>query len=122
MKYFTILILLICMTVPAYSQDNSQRYRALGDNINRTLTNSNSNLQHYDQMLEDNENLSGYVNFNRRFQAIQRNLIDTENLIDFLVRGNARTATIRAERNRYENLIKQLEALKDEYDEWIRNH
>ena len=132
MKYPVIFILFICLALPAFSQSrdtrdarakeaNNQRYKALGDAISRTASNSASNLEYYDDLVLDSGNTKNYTQFVRKHRSLTKSLRESEERLDFELRTNGRNTTIREERDKYEGLTKQAEDLKAEYDDWLKN-
>ena len=128
MKYFAVFILLICLPFTVFSQNNrnnqnaqntnKQRYQALGDEIGKTASNSSSKLKDYDDLVLDNGTTRNYLEYMRRHQSLSKALKEKEDRLDFEIRTNGRSTTIREERDKYEELVKRAENLKSEYDDW----
>ncbi|MCL2318608.1 MAG: hypothetical protein FWC45_00875 [Treponema sp.] len=122
MKRVLFSIIFACLVFPAFSQNaNTQRYKALGDTINSTLSGSNSKLQSFDQLVNDSGNTKTYASFRDRYDTISKALQQSEARLNRLIQTNDRTANVKAERDNYESLVKKLEALKSDYDNWIKN-
>jgi len=122
MKAFFVFTLFICVTFSAFSQNaSSDRFKALSDNMGRTISSTTSRLENYDDQLNDSGNTRTYSNYNRKYLVIRQALAESENRLDLLIRTNDRTALIREERDNYEELLKHLESLKSEYDDWLKN-
>ena len=122
MKFFAVLVLFLCLISPAFSQSQgAQRYSALGDSMGSTLTRSNSKLVNYDSLIKDDGSNKAYTNYKRKFQYLVTALNESEAKLNLLLRTNDRSAIIKAERDNYEDLIKQLQSLKTEYDTWAKS-
>ena len=121
MRPFFVFVILFCLVFPCFSQSaHVERFNALGESINRTLTASNYNLELYSQDASDSENLKTYNNYRRKYESLSNALKSSEMRLDKLIRTNDKPVYIKAERDNYESLIKELQALKDEYDAWLR--
>jgi len=86
-----------------------------------TLTSSNSKLNDFDQQVADSGNTKGYASYRDRYNNLSKALQDSEAKLNRMILSNDRTADIRAERDNYANLIKKLDALKSDYDNWLKN-
>ena len=123
MKLKIVLFSLIfaCMVFPAFSQNaNSQRLQALSDSMASTLSSSNSKLNDFDQQLADSGSTKAYATYRDRYNSLSKALQESEAKLNRLIISNDRTANIKAERDNYESLIKKLDALKSEYDNWLK--
>ena len=121
MRFFAVFILLLCLVFPVFSQSQgAQRYSALGDSIGSTLTRSNSKLANYNSLIKDDGSNKVYTNYKRKFEYLLTALSESEARLNLLLRTNDRSAIITEERDNYEDLIKQLQALKTEYDNWVK--
>ena len=122
MKYFAVFVIFTCLVFPGFAQSaNSQRYKTLGDSITRTVSNSNDKLADYNDQVADDGNTKSYTNYKRRYDSLSRALHESESRLDFLIRTNDRTSKIKAEKDTYERLIKEMEDLKSDYDNWLKN-
>ena len=121
MKKIIIFIFLVLVVLPAFSQTNHvQRFRTLGDSINTTYTRSNARLANYDSMILDDGSIKKYTSYKRDYELLVKALQESEAHLNLLLRTNDRVAYIKEERDNYEVLIKQLESMKNEYDNWLR--
>jgi hypothetical protein len=121
MKFLITVVLSLCIVFPVFSQSSgAQRYSALGDSIGITLTRSNSKLANYNSMIQDDGNNKVYTSYKRKFEVLVSALNESEARLNLLLRTNDRTTIIKEERDNYEDLIGQLQALKSEYDSWAR--
>lgn len=122
MKYFSVFIITLFIAFPVFSQSaNSQKYKALSDGMGKTIENSNSQLQYYDELAGDNSNSKTYTEYMRKHDFLSRALRDVEARLDFYIRANELPSVIKRERDNYERLIRQLEDLKKEYDNWLNS-
>ena len=122
MQYFAVLILSICIAFPVFSQNsnnNRERFRNLSDSMGQTVSNSSSNLEYYDEMTADSGNSKNYAYYSRKHDFLSKALKESEARLDLYIRTNDRPSIVKAERNNYERLIKQLESTKNEYDDWL---
>ena len=120
MRFFA-LIILVGLAFPGFSQsDNQERFRALGVSIDRSVSSNNDKLAQYDDLISNDGNTKNYTAYRRKYESLSRALKESESRLDFLIRTNDRTSKIKAERDNYERLIKQMENLKSDYDGWLR--
>jgi len=120
MKIFMLCLIFVCFAFPVFSQDsNAQRYKSLSDTMNSTVTSSNSKLQSFDEILSDSGHLKTYSAYKEKFDNLSSALRESEFRFNRLVQFNDRIANIRAERNTYANLIKRLEEVKTDYNDWL---
>jgi hypothetical protein len=71
-------------------------------------------------MISDNGDVKNYTSFKVRYDVLVRALQESEARLNFLLRSNDRIEYIREERDNYQSLITQLQALRTEYDTWLR--
>jgi len=122
MKPFFVFMLLACLAFPCFSQNApSERFRALSEAMERTLSASNSNLENYSQDSADSENMKTYTNYRRKYESLSNALKSSEMRLDRYLRTNDKASVIKNERDNYENLINELQTTKNEYDNWLRN-
>ena len=88
--------------------------------MERTVSASNSKLQDYDELATDSGNIRVYTTYMRKYLLLTSTLRESEERLDFLIRGRDRFDNIKAERDHYERVIRQLETVKSEYDSWLR--
>ena len=120
MKAFFVFAIFFCLTFTVYSQ-NSEKYKALSDSMERTISSSTSKMESYDDQTRESGNTRSFINYNRRYQILKDALNESERKLDLLIRTNDRFAKIKEERDNYEVLLQHLEDLKSEYDSWMRN-
>jgi len=121
MKLLFFTIILFAFTFSAFSQAaNIQRYRALGDAIGLTLERGNAALEDFNSRVRDDGTTLRYTRFLRQHRDLANALHDSEWRLNFLLRGSAHRTLITEEHANFEDLIRQLDALKTEYDNWLR--
>ena len=122
MRYFFAFTIFFCLAFPVFSQaGNVQRFRALSDNMETAASRSTNKLAEYDSIIMDDGNIRVYMNYRKKFESLSKEINDTESRLNLLLRTNDRISHMKAERDHYEALIKNLEAIKSEYDNWMRS-
>ena len=141
MKLFAALIIFAWLAFPGFSQnansqnansqnsgsDNTtappthqQRWKALGDTISKTASNSKDKLADYDDQVADDGNTKNYTDYKRKYDTLSKALSESESRLDLLIRTNDRRSRIKAERDNYERLGKKMDDLNSEYDSWLQ--
>ena len=124
MKRISIFLILFCFVFPVFSQTNSanaQRFSALSDSMGTTVSKSNVLLEDFNSQIKDDGDVKVYTSYKRKYESMVKALQDSEYLLNLYLRTNERTATIKAERDNYENLINQLQQVKSEFDNYLRS-
>jgi len=122
MNKIFIFAFLVCLALPVFAQNpNRPMYQALSDQMGTTLTNSNTKLDNYTQDMTNNGDTANFATYRSKFNTINKALSDSEARLDLMIRSNDRTVRIKEERDRYESLVKQLDSLKSDYDNWLKN-
>ena len=121
MKSLVIFALFLSLAFPVFSQDSNQLFRTLSDSMGQTITRSTSRLAAFEERMNINGHTRDFSEFRLRFEALLIALRDSEERMDLLLRSNARFADIQRERDIYQKLIRDLESIKTEYDNWLRN-
>ena len=121
MKFFAAFIIFTWLAIPVFSQNaNTQRWKSLGDSITRTASNSKDKLADYDDQISDDGNTKNYTSYKRKYESLSRALNESEARLDLLIRTNDRHSKIVKERDNYERLGKQMDALQSDYDNWLQ--
>ena len=121
MKIFIGFIIFSCLAFPVFSQNpNAQRFRTLSDSMGATVTKSTANLADFDERSSNNGSFRTYTSYKVKYDDLVAALRGSEERMDLLFRSNDRIEIIKAERDKYDGLIKQLDAVKSEYDNWLR--
>lgn len=120
MKFLIVPIIFVCLAIPAFSQDaNAQRYKNLSDSMGETVSNSNTQLTDFDKRASYTANGKTYAQYKGRSDSLTKALRESETRTDRLITSRAPASAIKEERDKYEGFIKQLDALKSEYDDWL---
>jgi hypothetical protein len=122
MKYFAVLVILVGLAFPVFSQDSAlnRRFTALGDSMNSTITTSTSTLADFNSQIKDNGEIRMYTTFLMKYNYLAKALQDSESKMNLLLRTNDRTVFVIDERDNYEDLIKQLQTVKTDYDAYLK--
>ena len=125
MKKLVVFALLICVAFSVYAQSQStnvqqQRYRALSDAMGTTLTRNTQSLADFDVRMGGSASTRGYTYYFREHNVLSSALRQSEFRLNFLLNNNAHSAVINEEHVNFEGLLKALEALKTNYDNWLR--
>ena len=122
MKYLIAVALIACAVFPAFSQDaNVPRYRQLSDAMGTSVSSSTSTLNDFDLLMRNNDNLSTYVSYRGMYSNLVTKLRESEDRMNVLIKSNARESMRTDERNNYERLLRRLEAVKSEFDDWLKS-
>ena len=120
MKAFFVFAIFVCVTFSGFSQsEKNDRFHALSDSIEYTVSNSNNKLANYDEMIADDGNGKSYSNYRQKYQHLSNALKQSEARLDLYIRTNDKSSKIRDERNNYERLIGEMEKLQSDYDSWL---
>ena len=122
MKFIALTIILSFLAFPAFSQMSNaqQRRRSLSDSMTSNISRSTTTLAGFDSMIREDATVKIYASYKQRFDSITSALRESEARLSFLLRVNDRGNYITEERDRYEGLLRQLETVKSEYDNWLR--
>jgi len=122
MKIFVTFIVLFSLVFPVFSQSSAgtQRFRALGDAMGTTLAHSTEALEDFDSRVSEGGDVRRYSHFLRQYNSLAENLDRSERRLNFLLEGNAPRNQIDGEHRNFERLLRTLERVKSEYDDWLR--
>jgi hypothetical protein len=121
MKFFIIAILFASLIVPVFGQDaNAPLYRSLNDSMNNTISTSTDALKNFNNDITNNDQGKVYAAYKLRYEALSRAISASEIKLDRLLYFNDTPANVRQERDRYQNLIQQLQAVQADYDNWLK--
>ena len=123
MRFFACFIIFVCLAFPAFSQNaREDRHRALSDSMDYTLSDSRSKLENFNEDLKDSDTGNSYASYREKYVSLQRRLNETEARIDLLTRTKDKTSLIKEQRDKYENLINELDQVKSDYDSWMSSN
>ena len=121
MKIFIGFVIFSCLAFPAFSQSPSvQRFRTLSESMGTTITRSNTALADFDERSGNDGTFRAFTSYRVKYDDLVVALQESEHRMNLLLRSNDRFENIKQERDRYDSLIRQLEAVKTEYDNWLR--
>ena len=118
-KALIIFIILLCFAIPAFSQNqnaNAERSKALSDSMAASIDTNTEKLASMDDQISGTGNTKAYSEYRRKYDSIKKAMDDCEYRFNMYVRTNDTNKKIKAERDRYEELLHELESLKSEYD------
>jgi hypothetical protein len=122
MKVIFVSIMLTCLALPVFCQEAAtQRYKSMSDSMGSTISSGNTKLRDFDSRIGYNNNGKVYGTYRARFDSLARAIRDSEIRLNRLLQSYDRVENIREERDKYESLVKQLETMKSEYDDWLRS-
>ena len=123
MRAFVTFAIFVGLAFPAFSQSaNSQRLTALSESMGRTINVSTTALADFDSQIGEDGDIKVYTSFRRRFESLSRALEDSATRLNLYLRTNERTDVIKAERDNYEYLLKEVQAIKSEFDNYVRSN
>jgi hypothetical protein len=86
-----------------------------------TISSSTTTLADFNSQIKDNGEVKVYTTYLRKYNSLATLLQESESKLNLLLRTNDRTAYVTDERDNYEDLIKQLQSVKSEFDTYIRS-
>jgi hypothetical protein len=123
MKYFAVLVILAGLAFPVFAQNSAitQRFNALSESMGTTVSKSSSILEDFDSQIKDNKDVVIYTNYVKLFNFLASELQESEQKLNLMLRSNDRAAYIAEERDNYESIIKRLQAVKSDFDAYIKS-
>ena len=122
MKLLISSVVLFALVLPVFSQDTgAQRYKSLSDTMGTTVSSSNDKLKDFDQRMVYNGNGKVYASYKQRYDSLYRSLQESEIRMNRLIQSHDYSDSLKQERGRYENLLRRLESVKSEYDNWLNS-
>jgi len=116
------IAIFVCLAFPAFSQiqipdvDFNELSASMDDSISR----STEILALFDSNLSDDGNFKVYSSYRKKYDDLVKALGESEVRMNLLYRTNERSEHVRKERDNYNDLLAQLQAVKSEYDAWLR--
>ena len=121
MKILISAVIFTCLVFPVFSQSTGvEQFRALGDTMDRSISRSSDTLADFDSRSLDDGTLRMYSSFRKRHNDLVAALRESELRMAHFFRTNDRVSYIKEERDNYERLLTELQALKSDYDTWMR--
>ena len=121
MKVFIAIIVFSFFTFPVFSQNpNINRFNALGAAIASTYERNREALADFDERILIDGTVQRFARFLRHHHDLAAALEASEFHLNFLLRGSAHRTLIMEEHQNFGNLMREMEALRIEYDAWLR--
>jgi hypothetical protein len=123
MKYFAVFVILAGLSFPVFAQNSAlnRRFTALSDSMNSTITTSTATLADFNSQIRDNGEVKMFTSFLRKYNTLTNALQESESKLNLLLRTNDRTVFITDERDNYEDLLKQLQSVKSDFDTYLKS-
>jgi len=120
MKVFFTAFVFLCFAFPAFAQNSTlDRFNALGAAIAASHNRNIEVLADFDSRMLEDETVQRFARFLRHHQDLARTMFDSENRLDFLLRGNAPRNMQIQEHSNFSRLLMEQEALRIEYEAWL---
>ena len=117
-------VFFVCLALPVFSQsqspDQKQLFNALSDSMDSSISRNTTKLADYDSYSNNDSDFKMYSSFKKRYDDIVKALRESEAKMDLLFRTYDRADYVKRERDNYDDLLSQLQAVKTEYDNWLR--
>ena len=122
MKIFIGVVIFLSLVFPVFSQStDAERFKELSESMESSISKSTDILADFDSRAADDGAIRTFSSYRRKHDELVTALKESELKIEHLFRTNDRVSYIRTERNNYERLLTELEAMKSEYDAWLRS-
>ena len=122
MKILIVVAILACLALPVFSEDpNMPRYRELSETMGTSVSHSTTTLDNFDLTMLNNDQLNTYTSYKGEHDNLVKLLGESETRMNRLIRANALQSRRMEERNLYERLLRRLEAVKTEFDNWLQS-
>ena len=123
MKYFAVFVLLSALAFPVFAQNTAltQRFNALSESMGTTVTKATSTLADFDSQIKEKGDTNVYVTYLRKHDYLVEALDESEGRFKLLIRTNDRNVRLGAERDTYESLLKQLQSVKSDFDNYVKS-
>jgi len=123
MKYFVVFVILAALAFPVFAQNTAlaQRLSALSESMGTSITKATSTLADFDAQIKERGDSSVYTSYLNRYGYLVTTLQESEGRFKLLMRTNDRNANIGAERDNYEDVLKQLQSTKSDFDNYIKS-
>ena len=116
------IAIFVCLAFPVFSQSKTPEvdFNELSTSMDSSISRSTSVLAEFDSNLNDDGNFKVYSSFRKRYDDLVKALRESEARMDLLYRTYDRSDHVRRERDNYNDLLTQLQAMKSDYDAWLR--
>jgi len=115
-------VIFVCLAFPVFSQSKTPEvdFNELSQSIDSSISYSTDMLAYYDSSLNDDGNFKAYSSFKKRYDDLVKALRESEARMNLLYRTFERSDHMKKERDNYNDLLTQLQAVKSDYDAWLR--
>ena len=115
-------VIFVCLAFPVFSQSKTPEvdFNELSQSIDSSISYSTDMLAYYDSSLNDDGNFKVYSSYKKKYDDLVKALRESEARMNLLYRTNERSDHVRKERDNYNDLLTQLQAVKSDYDAWLR--
>jgi hypothetical protein len=123
MKYFAVFIILAGLAFPVFAQNTAitQRFNTLNESMSSSISKATSTLADFDTQIKDKSEIVAYTTYLNKYNFLAESLEESEGRFDLLIRTNDRNANIKAERDTFEDILKRLQAVKTDYDNYLKS-
>ncbi|GHU05300.1 hypothetical protein FACS1894147_11340 [Spirochaetia bacterium] len=122
MKFLAAVLVFACVVFPVFSQDsNAPKYRSLDETMGNTISATNSQLSEFDKLMTYNGNAKVYASYKQQYDSLSKSIQSQEIKLKRMIQSYDNTGNLKKERDMYETLIRKLEAIKSEYENWLKN-
>ena len=122
MKKIVIFILFVSLALPVFAQSAiMQRSNALNSTMDTAITRTTAKLANFDSQIKDDGDIKVFTSYLRKYESLTMALEESEARLNLYLRTNERSGIIRAERDNYEELLRQLQTIKNEFDAHVRS-
>jgi hypothetical protein len=123
MKYIAVFVILACLAFPVFAQNSaiSQRINALSESMGTTVSRATATLADFNSQIKDDGDVKVFTTYLRKYNSLATALSESESKLNLLLRTNDRVVHITAERDNYENILKQLQSVKSDFDSHFRS-
>ena len=125
MKYFAVFLIFAGLAFPVFAQNTNtaltQRLNALNDSMGTSISKATETLADFDSQIQDRGTANVYMTYLHKYNFLVDSLEESEGKFDLLIRTNDRNANIAAERDNYENIIKQLQSVKSSFETYLKS-
>jgi len=123
MKYFAVFVILAGLAFPVFAQNTTldQRFSALSDSMATSVTTATATLQDFDAQIKEKKETNIYVSYLNRYGYLITALQESEGRFKQLISTNDRNRNIEEERNTFEDILKQLQSVKSDFDNYLKS-
>jgi hypothetical protein len=116
------IAIFVCFAFPVFSQSLLPEvdFNELSASMNDSISRSTDKLAEFDSYLNDDGNFKVYSSYRKRYDDLVKALGESEVRMNLLYRTSERSDHVKKERDNYNDLLAQLQAVKTEYDAWLR--